>query len=62
MSKYKLQNAREIAEKVAKNITDISDLQETGEDEDLYERLYNAVYDVMSLYDSKTLDTINTLL
>lgn len=62
MSKYKLQNAREIAEKVAKNITDISDLSSTGEDEELYERLYNVVYDVMSLYDSKTLDTINTLL
>lgn len=61
MSKYKLQNAREISEKIAKNITDISDLS-NGDDEELYEKLYEAIYGVMSIYDSKTLDTINTLL
>lgn len=62
MSKYKLQNAREIAAKIAERLVEASGTEETGEDEELYEGVYESLYNTLKVWDKTTLDNINSLI
>lgn len=62
MSKYKLQNAREIAAKIAERLVEASGTEETGEDGELYEGVYESLYNTLKVWDKTTLDNINSLI
>lgn len=58
---YKLEAINNICHRIAKLITEASEIEqeEKGEEDVLYEKIFNSIKSILSIFDSNTINKIN---
>lgn len=61
IKQYKLEAINNICHRIAKLITEASEIEqeEKGEEDVLYEKIFNSIKPILSIFDSNTINKIN---